>query len=117
MSMKQWMLIAAITKSGKDVLNIGELAEIIGTSYQNAKKMAVILEKQGFLTIQRSASDARAVLITLTQKCNEYFTERADIEEMFLLSIFDGIDEKTINDLYTGVLCLHENVNAQIKRT
>ena len=110
MSMKQWLLIAAITKSGKASLNISELAETIGTSYQNVKKMAVILEKQGFLSIDKNPSDAREVLISLTELCEEYFSRREDIEREFLLSIFGGIDEKTISNLYNGILRLHENI-------
>lgn len=114
MSMKQWMLIAALAKSGKESLSISELAEIIGTSYQNVKKMAVILEKQNFLALQKNPSDARVVLISLTEQCKEYFSQRENIENDFLLSIFDGIDEKTIFDLYNGILRLHGNVNMQI---
>jgi len=114
MSMKQWMLIAAISKSGKESLNIGELAEIMGTSYQNVKKMAVILEKQGFLSLQKNPSDARAIMISLTEQCKEYFLQRAYIENEFLLSIFSGIDEKTISDLYEGMYRLHENIDKQI---
>jgi len=114
MSMKQWMLIAAITKSGKESLNIGELAEIMGTSYQNVKKMAVILENQGFLTLQKSPSDARMVLISLTEQCVEFFLQRESIEREFLYSIFEGIDEKTIRDLCNGILCLHENIDKKI---
>ncbi|MDR2889462.1 MAG: MarR family transcriptional regulator [Lachnospiraceae bacterium] len=111
MSMKQWMLVAAISKSGKEALNISELASIIGTSYQNVKKMAVILERQGFLTLQRSTTDSRVVLISITKQCKDYFAKRADIEDAFLRSIFDNMDEKMIDDLYDGIIRLHENAN------
>jgi DNA-binding MarR family transcriptional regulator len=115
MSMKQWMLVAAITKSGKDSLSMGELAEIIGTSYQNIKKMALILEKQGFLTLQKSPLVSRVVLISITEQCKTYFAERTDIEEQFLLSLFDGIDKKTIQNLYDGILRLHESAEKKVQ--
>ena len=110
MSMKQWILIAAITKSEKESLNISELAEVIGTSYQNVKKMALILEKQGFLALKKNPRDARAVLISVTEHCREFFSQREDIEKEFLISVFKGIDKKTISGLYDGLLCLHENI-------
>jgi DNA-binding MarR family transcriptional regulator len=117
MSMKQWMLIAAISKSEKNALNIRELAEIIGTSYQNVKKMAVILEKQGYLALQKNPADARAILISLTAKCKEYFAQRADVEKAFLQSVFEELDEKAITDLYHGIVRLHESVNKKLKKS
>ncbi|MCL2818313.1 MAG: MarR family winged helix-turn-helix transcriptional regulator [Actinomycetia bacterium] len=112
MSIKQWLLIAAITKSGKESVSMSEAAALTGTSYQNVKKLAVILQEQGFLKMQRDPSDARVVSISLTSQCREYFSRREGIERDFLQSLFEGIDEKTVAQLYEGIRSLNENVLA-----
>ncbi|WP_086350097.1 MarR family winged helix-turn-helix transcriptional regulator [Candidatus Enterococcus clewellii] len=109
-TIKQWMLIAVITKSEKQSLTIGEAAEIIGSSHQNIKKMAVILEKQGFLTLEKHPKDKRVVVISLTEYCRTYFDERGETEEAFLMSLFHGIDSEMMTSLFKGILQLQQNI-------
>jgi DNA-binding MarR family transcriptional regulator len=109
-TIKQWMLIAVISKSEGQALTISEAAEIIGSSHQNIKKMAVILEKQGFLTLTKHPKDRRAVVISITDYCRSYFEERGDTEEVFLSALFQGIDEKTMTNLFNGILQLQANI-------
>lgn len=44
-TLKQWLLIAVILKSGRSSPTISEVAKLVGNSRQNVKKMAGLLEK------------------------------------------------------------------------
>lgn len=110
MTIKQWMLIAVISKSENQALTVSEAAEIIGSSHQNIKKMAVILEKQGFLTLTKHPQDRRAVVLSITDYCRAYFAERGAMEEAFLSDLFQGIDEESMTGLFRGILQLQTNI-------
>lgn len=110
MTIKQWMLIAVIGKSEGQALPIGEVAAIIGSSHQNVKKMAIILQKQGFLTLTKNPDDGRSIIISITDYCIDYFEKRGDIEEVFLQSIFQGFDKESVTGLYNGLRLLQQNI-------
>lgn len=83
---------------------------MIGNSRQNVKKMALILEKQGFVSLTKDVHDARVVRIHLTPKCTTYFQERGDKEEQFMDALFDAFDEEVTNGLYKGLIQLADNI-------
>ncbi|CAH8716331.1 MarR family transcriptional regulator [Paenibacillus thiaminolyticus] len=109
-TMKQWLLIAIILKCGNPSPTLSEVAEMIGNSRQNVKKMALILEKQGFVSLTKDVHDARVVRIHLTPKCTTYFQERGDKEEQFMDALFDAFDEEVTNGLYKGLIQLADNI-------
>jgi DNA-binding MarR family transcriptional regulator len=106
--MKQWLLIAIVSKQ-KSAPSISEIARITGTSKQNVKKMALLLEKRGFVALGKDESDARITRVKLTKKCDRYFQNRAGIEDEFMARLFDGIDEQMLSGLYMGFLSLSHN--------
>ena len=73
LSIKQWLLIAAISQCGSENPTISEIAKVIGSSRQNVKKMAALLEKIGFVRLQRDDNDARAIRVSPTERCAEHF--------------------------------------------
>lgn len=109
-SMKQWLLIAVILKCGIPAPTLSEVSQIIGCSRQNVKKMALILEKQGFVTLTKDDQDARIVRLHLTPKCAAYFEQRAEREDRFMASLFDSFDSDLTEGLYEGILHLVNNV-------
>lgn len=110
MTMKQWMLISAISQSDGKMLTIGETASMIGTSHQNVKKMALILQQQGFLSLTKHPTDGRAVLLSLTDRGADYFTRRSDTEQAFLRDVFQSFDRETITGLCNGLWLLGQNI-------
>ncbi|RCX18662.1 DNA-binding MarR family transcriptional regulator [Fontibacillus phaseoli] len=110
MTMKQWLLIAVIMKCENPSPTISEVAEMTGNSRQNVKKMALILEKQGFLELAKDPRDARIVRLRLTPKCLSYFENRKDQEERFMASLFEAFDEEVTNGIYHGLNRLVENI-------
>jgi DNA-binding MarR family transcriptional regulator len=73
LTLKQWFLLNMIHNMKQKSPNIIEIARVIGTSRQNVSKMIAILEKKGMVKLDSSEMDHRAVNVTLTQKCFDYF--------------------------------------------
>lgn len=109
-TLKQWLLIAIISKHGRPSPTISEVAEMIGNSRQNVKKMALILEKRGFVSLIKDDQDARIYRIHLTPKCIAYFESRGDKEAQFMEALFDEFDENLTSGLYEGVMKLAYNI-------
>lgn len=109
-TLKQWLLIAIILKNGSPAPTLGEVAGIFGCSRQNIKKLAMILEKQGFVALKRDEQDARVVRVQLTSKCHAYFKGREDLENEFMQDLFHHFNEKLTNGLFYGIQRLADNL-------
>lgn len=108
-STKQWFVLAAISKLNEKIPNIGDVANLLGTSRQNVKKIAVILEKRGYLKLKKDSNDLRNIQLLLTENSLSYFKSRENQEDEYMRKIFNGIDEETLNYLCCGIKRLIEN--------
>lgn len=109
-STKQWFLIAAITSFENEAPTISMAAERIGSSRQNVKKMAVILEKRGFLKIIKDKEDGRIQRLELTKYCIDYFKQRNEGEERYIENLFRGFNQDLYIGLYRGMKQLEQNI-------
>jgi len=110
-SEKQWFVLAAVSKFTEVPPNIGDIANGLGTSRQNIKKMANILEQRGFLRMEKDTNDLRNIQLFLTEKCIEYFKGREQQENEYIKSIFLGIDDEMLDVLCKGMNKLIENTD------
>ncbi|MDF2586216.1 MAG: MarR family transcriptional regulator [Anaerocolumna sp.] len=110
-TVKQWLLLACISKYKDIKPTLSDVAKQIGNSRQNVKKMALILEREGFLTISKDHNDARILRISLTEKCDNYFKEREEKELQFINEFFYSMDDEMIKNLYQGITKLSENIS------
>ena len=116
LTIKQWLLLVGILKNSGDSPTISEIASFIGNSRQNVKKMALILEKKGFLNLEKDSKDARILRISLTNKCQDYFKRRENRELGFFEKLYDGFDTVLIKGLDNGILKLEENIISMEKQ-
>ena len=108
---KQWLFILGVSRF-KEPPTISEVANFIGYSRQNAKRIAAALHKSGYVIISKDKNDARALRIKLTSKCIEYFEKRDKKEIEFLEKIFSGFDAELTHSVYKGLIKLEENIQA-----
>lgn len=108
-TIKQWLFVVGVSKFGEPP-TLSEVANFIGYSRQNAKRIAVALDERGYITIIKDKNDARALRITLTQKCTEYFNKRSHRELEYLNKLFTGFDADLTHDVYKGLIRLAENI-------
>mgnify|MGYP000980172595 CR=1 FL=1 len=111
-TMKQFQLLDTISKSQKLTMSLSELAFSIGSSRQNVKKMALILEKQGLLMLSKDKNDARVLLVGLTEQSAACLRERSELDGTYLNDLFDGLDNKTLKVLAKSCDRISKNVNA-----
>jgi DNA-binding MarR family transcriptional regulator len=108
-TIKQWFFIVGVSKFCEPP-TISEVANFIGYSRQNAKRIAAALNERGYITIIKDQDDARALRISLTQKCTDYFAQRSQKELEFLDNLFNGFDADLTNDVFKGLTRLAENI-------
>lgn len=106
---KQWLFILGVSKF-QEPPTVSEVANFIGYSRQNAKRIAAALQKTGYVMISKDKNDARALRIELTSKCLGYFKNRDESEVEFLEKIFSGFDIELTDGLYKGLSMLVKNI-------
>jgi DNA-binding MarR family transcriptional regulator len=106
---KQWLFIVGVSTFKKPPM-LSELANFIGYSRQNAKRIAATLQESGYVVISKDESDARTLRIELTPKCREYFEKRNKREIDFLEKIFAGFDAGLTQNVYRGLSRLERNI-------
>ncbi|MDK2807690.1 MAG: hypothetical protein PWP24_423 [Clostridiales bacterium] len=74
LSCKKWLLMS-VCKAFETPPDLSTLAKQMGCSRQNVKKLALSLEKEGFLQFEKSGLDARSLCIRITEK-GERLNER-----------------------------------------
>ena len=114
-SSKQWLLLAAIAQFGERPPNLGDIASGFGVSRQSIKKMANILERRGFLRLEKDQNDLRSIQLFLTEKCNDYFQSREQRDNEYIKRIFRGIDDETLASLSNGMGKLIENLDTLLE--
>lgn len=100
---KQFILLITIHKMDIAKTNINNIADIMGTTRQNIKKMLSSLEKKGYVTMSRSKYDARAFEIALTDKTLQYFSDNADNAAYKAHLLFNSFSNNEINT-FVGIL-------------
>ena len=108
---KQWLFIIGVSTFQEPPM-ISELANFIGYSRQNAKRIATALQENGYVIITKDEKDARILRIELTRKCREYFEKRDKREIEFLEKIFTGFDSELVGGLFDGLTRLERNIKA-----
>lgn len=113
MTIRQWLLTAAVAQYGEVPPTLGEVARLLGNSHQNVKQMAVKLQEKGFLLLVKSESDYRETRLRLTKK-NCCFWEKSRTElKSFLDEIFCDFCEEEMDLLYQSFNKLYEGIKRQ----
>lgn len=120
-SLKQFMLLSIVRQS-KEQLTFTQLGDLLGCSRQNIKKLADVLMKKGFITIQQSPHDTRAMCICPTEKVNDYFVNdffKYQEELKYLFAVYSDKEIETLfillSRLYAGIENLEKKVGNEKK--
>ena len=110
LTVKQWLLLAGVMQcSGSPTLS--EVAARIGSSRQNVKKMAAILEKRGFVRLEKDPADARMLRIRLTDACRAHLRQREGMELRFIDELFEGFGTGEVAEFSVLISKLDRNVS------
>ena len=114
-SLKQFMLLSVVRQS-KEPLTFTKLGNLLGCSRQNIKKLADVLVKKGFITIEQSPLDARAMCICPTEKVNDYFQNDFSEYQEELKYLFEVYTEEEIETLFILMSKLYGGIDNLEKR-
>lgn len=98
-SLKQFMLLSIVRQS-KEHPTFTQLGNLLGCSRQNIKKLADALRKKGFITIQQSPHDTRAMCIHPTEKVNDFYVNDFSEYQQDLKYLFEVYTDKEIETLF-----------------
>lgn len=110
LTLRQFMLLSALKETEKQKINLSALAESFGGSRQNARQLATVLARKGFIRLEQSESDKREMLISLTDKGQACFDENGGAEEELIRPVFAGIGEKTLDGAMECLESMIENL-------
>lgn len=102
MTIKQWFLTVMISQFKDAPPTLSEVAEIMGSSRQNVKQLALKLQEKDFLSIEKDETDGRALRLKLTQKSQEFWEKRMDNDSKFILNLFKDISQSELDSIYSG---------------
>ncbi len=98
-TMKQWLLLAAVVKLFPEPPSIKELAHALNTSHQNVKGIATRLEQRGLLRMTHDAADRRVWRVEVTEANTLLWEERGDRDLAFIGSLFEGLEDDELGAL------------------
>lgn len=96
---KQWFLLMMISKMELQEKSINRIAEFVGTTRQNVKKLLTPLEAKGYVIVGKSTQDTRALKVELTDKTYQYFADNADVAAQETNQLFKQFSIDEINCL------------------
>lgn len=96
-SMKQWLLLA-MTNCCPEPRTLSNVGNLMGCSRQNIKKLALALEKKGYVRLV--SGDNHSVIIELTEEVNEYANKLSERHLQSLKLLFEDFSEDEIEQLF-----------------
>ena len=87
------------------------LAGAMGCSRQNVKKLAVNLEKVGYIKLEKSDADARALCVKMTAKGMKFAEYMADVTDDVHAAMFGEFTEEEIRKYYQLSIKLMHGIN------
>lgn len=96
---KQWLLMV-VCKSFDTPPDLSTLGQAMGCSRQNVKKLALQLEKKGFIQFEKSKQDARSLCVRVTEKGNAFNKKNEELGRAVHNAIFKEFSDKEIEQYY-----------------
>lgn len=105
---KQWFLLLMISKMDDGEKNLNSIAEFVGTTRQNVKKIVSQLEDKKYLKVRQSRTDGRALEVELAPKANKYFEKNYEMTSKKTDKLFSKLDDSKLDDLVVDLTRLME---------
>lgn len=110
MSCKQWLLMV-VCNAFETPPDLSTLAEAMGCSRQNVKKLAIHLEKDGYITLEKSEKDARSLCVKKTKKGKEFSKDCTELGSLVHQAVFQEFSEEEIVQYYQFSIKMMNGIN------
>ena len=109
-TLKQGLLLIMIHVMDKEQPSVTEVADVMGSTRQNVRKMLDVLEGKGFVALSANPLDRRTLSVALTPKTEQLFVRFQAKGDAFLERLFDGVPPEDLNVTRRTVEALFENM-------
>ncbi len=103
---KQLLVLIAIGAAFDHTPSISEVAEVLSTSHQNIKKIALQLQKRKLINIVEDTKDRRRKLLMATDENKEFWKGRTQEHADNLRLLFAALNKQDIIDFHRILLKL-----------
>lgn len=108
---KQWFLTAVIEEFFDKPPTLSEVAEVMGSTHQNVKQIALKLEKNGFVEIVKDPQDRRANRLIFTEKSKAFWENRQDESVTFLRELFSDLNAEELTTMFYCLNTIYEKIS------
>lgn len=108
-TMKQHFLLISLGMFEKPP-TLKELSELIGCSYQNVKRMADHLQKEGYLKIIQDCNDKRKLLLVSTGKIDVIENLNREKTMLFMSQLYKNISREDLVTTLKTLLKMNNNI-------
>lgn len=108
---KQWSLLTMISRMDENEKRVRDIADYMGSSRQNVKKMLSSLEAKGFVTCEQSEKDGRALTVELTEKTHRYLRENEKDVAGQTNDLFAALSNAELNNLAFSLQKLSDSLD------
>ena len=112
---RQHFLLIVLSLFKDKYPSLKEVANAVGSSYQNVKKMADSLEKKGFLVIERDDDDKRKYRLMMTEKVAAFSEETEEEADHFMQDLYKGLTQEDLRHAITVLAQMQVNLNEIVK--
>ncbi|QVK18476.1 MarR family transcriptional regulator [Mycoplasmatota bacterium] len=109
---KQWFLMIILEEFFKTPPTLKEVSDFMGSSHQNVKQIVTKLVNKEFMTIEKDKDDKRALRLSLTDKCDQFWGGRKEIDLEFFENLFSSFTEEEIDLFYSFINKLYDKVKS-----
>ncbi|MBO1306640.1 MarR family transcriptional regulator [Enterococcus sp. 669A] len=106
-TLKQFMVLTMVKNGPEEGLTLTQVGELLGSSRQTAKKLALSLTKKELVSIQQSPQDKRKTLLTITAAGREYFAKVAALHNEALNHLFEDYTDEEIAQFFAIFMKLY----------
>ena len=114
-TMKQHFLMVVLSIMGEEAPTLKETGEVMGCSYQNVKRMALQLEKKGYLKIIQDEKDKRKQRLVMTEKMVRFGEAKKAATKVFMQTMYRGIEKEEISRTIKILTKINHNLGGVIE--
>lgn len=113
-TLKQHFVLGALNIC-EEPPTLKEMGTLIGCSYQNVKRMALHLERAGYIKLVPDEKDKRKLLLVPTEKIEKMAEEKKEATLRFMERLYQGISEEEIKTALAILNKMEKNLGGTIK--
>ncbi len=116
---KQWfaLLGASILQPSP---SISQVADFVGTSHQNMKRLLLRLESTGLVRLEKDEADLRRTLVNLTPEVEVFEQKYRQQNSRFMDNLFEGISDDNLatarlvlDQLYRNLRAIEQDIDSR----